>query len=167
MNTTQYKGFTILFAPTMHGGTVSDRYNVLGDTFNPDGYPTANHAKGAITKHLKAVEAEQAALSADFDTAKESLAAKGNPHLPPVADVVPSMASVVAAHIRECIKATPSRNKREGRYTGNLLGKQTRQGKRKPMPASAGYPVPSFYAATWAQGAARYNRIRAGLSNAF
>jgi hypothetical protein len=61
MATTDYKGFTIRFAAT------AGRYIVVTtlDGFRADGYPTLNHAKGAITNYLKAKAAGEGAIPAD------------------------------------------------------------------------------------------------------
>lgn len=54
MNTSEYKGFTL-----QHGvANSSDRIFVLGEGFNPEGYATLNNAKGAITKHINAIQKE-------------------------------------------------------------------------------------------------------------
>lgn len=161
---TQYKGFTISSVTVYPDAT---RFYVepanASNGINPDGYPTMGHAKGAITKSLKLFSPSEAVKAPSKEAMTKAAQAFGEKLF---SKEKPSMASVVAQHIKQCIKATPSRNKREGKYTGNLLGKQTRQGKRKPMPAALDLPVPGCYAALWAQSANRYALVRQGLGHA-
>jgi len=152
MNTTEYKGFNI----TENNGRlfVSACGGYPHDSFNPDGYATMNNAKGAITKHLKAVEerhnafcddvAGMAKEDKDAPTPKEQIsralasevkaARKNKPATNDKAD----KASDAAAHPLEVATGMPfadkiadivnlhSRNKREGRYAGKSRGSHSR-----------------------------------------
>lgn len=127
MQNVQYKGFTIFAANRDGNGT---RYFVEGTGFKAEGYPTLNHAKGAITNHLKAQEMKAAIAAEVFPAeAQAELENEGLSHL----------TQVLAHHGLISKAATQSRNKREGHYFGKIAGVEHRGSPRKrTFPVSAG-----------------------------
>lgn len=61
--TTSYKGFAITTESHDGIGTVRFRFYVTGANFNPNGYPTMNHAKGAITKGINEAQKIRATMA--------------------------------------------------------------------------------------------------------
>jgi len=113
MQEIQYKGFTIfwLVAPDM-----SKRFYIEGAEWaKAVGYPTLNHAKGAITNFLKT----------QVTDAKADFAIR-------MVDVANHLEHVVAHHAivatEPVERIVPSRNKREGKYAGKGWGKHYRSG---------------------------------------
>jgi hypothetical protein len=146
MENTQYKGFTIEFRRKTPARGGDMRYFVNGEAFNPDGYATMNNAKGAITKHLQALEAKskeqtstpgfpvrtplglkaalskrsKPATSADTDRATVATAA-------PVGLAVANDGRTEVLRVESHSRIHASRAQREGYYAGTLNGKPDRR----------------------------------------
>uniref|UniRef100_A0A183CQI2 KTSC domain-containing protein n=1 Tax=Globodera pallida TaxID=36090 RepID=A0A183CQI2_GLOPA len=122
--TQEYKGFTIEIVSYDGIGSVSFRFFVKGEGFKTEGYPTLNHAKGAITNFLKAhsVERKNVVMPEGFASAviqnTDSYKLSHNTPWP-----------VPAAKQAEPVLS--SRNKREGHYFGKVAGEQHRGKTRK------------------------------------
>ncbi len=103
---TSYKGFEI------NKSSVDQRFRVYEDgeafvpVFNKDGYATLNTAKGAITKHLKAIGIDP---TGDFTDTEQR-----------IAELVEQVRDSGMTILVPTKPITQSRNKREGRYAGKL-----------------------------------------------
>ncbi len=122
--TSTYKGFNVDTVSYDGLGTVTFRFFVKGDGFKTEGYPTMNHAKGAITKHLNA-QATPATMEAQTTGA---------------------IKAVEALAATKAVK--PSRRKAEGFYVGKYRGehKRMRANSQKSFGFS-GKPFPCWIAA--------------------
>lgn len=123
--TQEYKGFTIEIVSYDGIGTVTFRFFVKGEGFKTEGYPTLNHAKGAITNFLKAQEKE--AVDSKLDAAIR------------LVDIANHLDHVIAHKTMPVELVKASRNKREGHYFGKIAGVENRGSPRKrTFPISAG-----------------------------
>lgn len=122
MHTTEYKGFTIARnAAVLFPEGKNVRFYVTDGTdwhvvpgFRPDGYPTLNHAKGAITNYIKAYvpPADHEALEEQADNE--------------FWDDVAAMAEA-DEEADTSVPVRQSRNKREGRYMMKRHGRHVRR----------------------------------------
>lgn len=115
--TQEYKGFTIEIVSYDGIGTVTFRFFVKGEGFKTEGYPTLNHAKGAITNFLKAQEKE--AVDSKLDAAIR------------LVDIANHLDHVIAHKTMPVELVKASRNKREGHYFGKICGSEHRGKTRK------------------------------------
>jgi hypothetical protein len=134
MNNIKYKGFNIAERKALGSIVIQKniRYYVqVADficpgthPFREDGYPTLNHAKGAVTNHLKAVEKQHEDLFDDVsDLVKEDDMDVALSHLEHV------IASKIFTKSPKSVVA--SRNKREGHMFGKVAGAVCRGKTRK------------------------------------